>query len=524
MESQMSSPPFSREFVTLLAEAIADAGVGSYKDRFLDSEKKIPHGGLTDLGLQSSFFVANPRLGHYINVVGIDLTKLPSIVFGPAYTEADFIAALDLKSNPTWLSRKRLAVDAAANASSYSEAVAQGGGLRRLWGDSDSDSESVSAADKHLNQLNKMIKGIKRLDTDNKTVEVPRGFIPTMGVLGQTIMTAAKLVGVTIKDSSTAFIAVGNTIIPKLSVENPELREEETLLVELIRGLHAVRPLDANATKAELALAYIYGAAYQRFHFDMNTKSVAPCLKANQHHIDNVMTALNKISPRSDEFGLIVMKVVNVIISAGVAKQVAAAESMHHFLDPDVWETYISSLYVSDSTLVEKLFPVATKKRLTREAKKKANNPGFKPRDKDYETYQGVVKPEIDVSRVTLAADEKVAVKAINKHLQNSASGFEYQQNNFNQVNRKKAAMEYISRLQSKAKAVTAVAQRRKGLVHARIVSARSESGDEAKHAPSREEWDLQTQNELQSGHKVLDAIREAFGDGFLASLVGNST
>jgi hypothetical protein len=518
----MNSPPFSREFVILLAEAIFKSGTGSYSGQFLDEGETVPKGGLTDAGLKSEFFEVNPELGFYINKVGLDLSKLPNIVFGPLYKEADFISAMDLVRNPTWLSRKRPA--GFAGGASYAETVKDKDDVKRLWGDSDSDSESISAADTHLNQLNKMIKGIKKLSADEKSVEVPKGFIPTMGLLGEAIATAAKLVGVTIKESSTSFISTGNTIIPKLRVSNPELKEEETLLVELIRGLHAVKPLDSSATKAELALAYTYGAAYQRFHHDMNAKSSAPCLKANRHHVENVITALHKISPRSDEFGNVVMTLINAIISAGVAKQVAAADSMHHFLNPDVWEAYVSTLYVNDSTLVEKLYPIATKKRLTRDAKRKANTAGFRPRDKDYETYQGVVKPEIDVSRVTLAADEKIAVKAVNKHLQTAASAFTYSKTDFNQVSRKKEAMDFIGGLQSKAKAVTAVAQRRKGIVHARIVTARREDGDEDKYAPSREEWDLQTHNELEAGHKVLDAIKEAFGAEFLASLVGMPT
>jgi hypothetical protein len=520
----MISPPLSRGFIDLFSKALHEAGVGPIQNEFLDIEKTVPKCGLTEEGFKSEFFTANAKLALYINAIGIRGDRLPEIVFGPAYNEAEFLSCVDSVQNPTWLSRKRPAIASSSDVEMSFADVAAKGDIRRLWGDSDSDSESVTLADKNLATLNRMIKGIKRLQPDDHQIEVPQGFIPTMGPLGEAILTAAKLVGVNIKESQTAFIATGNTIIPKLGLVNPELKDEEILLVELIRGLHAVRPLDASATKAELALAFMYGTAYQRFHYDMNAKSVAPCLKSNRHHVDNMITALQKISPRSDIFGNTIMNIVNTIISSGVAKQVAASESKHHFLDPEVWEAYVKTLYVSDSTLVEKLYPVATKKRLTRDAKKKANNPGFKARDKDYESYQGVVKPEIDVSRVTLAADEKIAVKAVNQYLQNAANEFKYSKADINQVSRKKEAIDYINALQTKAKAVTTVAQRRKGIVHARIVATRLANNDEERYAPSREEWDHETQNELNTEHKVLDAIKQAFGAQFVISLIGQPT
>jgi hypothetical protein len=500
-----------------------DAGLGSYKGVFLDEEKTILKGGLTKNALASAFFVQNHELGQYINNVGIHHARLPEIIFGPLYSEEEFISTLDLETNPTWLMKRKRPVDDPPSGPTYAD-VAASSEFKRIWGDSDSDNESLSAADKFLEKCNSLVRGVKKLSTENASVEVPGGMLDSLLWIGDAIKTAAKIVGLDIKESATPFVVIGNTLIPKLEQDAPRLGEEEILFIELIQGLHAVRPLSGAGSKAELALAYLYGSSYQKCHYNMSSKASGPCLRANSHHVENLTTALQKISPRSAIFADAIIELVSAIISKGVARQALASEHMTPFINLDVWEEYISSLYVADSTLVEKLYPVATKKRLTREAKKKANTAGFQPRDKDYEPYTGVVKPEVDVSFVTLAADEKVAVKAVNAYLQRGSSGFSYAGDSKDQSARKKAALNYIGGLQTKAKAVTSVAQRRKGLVHARIVAARMENGDDARYAPSREEWDQHTQAEMKTEHKVLAALFEAFGREFVVSLVGKPT
>jgi hypothetical protein len=255
----------------------------------------------------------------------------------------------------------------------------------------------------------------------------------------------------------------------------------------------------------------------------MTHKQCAPCLRAGSHYVENVRAALNKISPRSTEFADVIISFAEEVVNKGVARHYAS-EADNTFFHKERWENYVSSLYVRDGTLVEKLYSVAPKKRLTAAGKKKANTKGFVPKDKDWETYNGVVKPVIDRSGIALSATEKISIDKFNKYLQEASKHFTYSGDFLDQNTRKREAQAYIDDLQRAAKATTEVIQRRKALIHSRIIATRLAVNDKEKRGPSQDEWSLGTEQELDTSvnpSKILAALENTFGKDMYTSLLG---